>query len=165
MRTCGCFTVSNGAGNTRNQQPDNKTPFYCQSFRRYPHHRYYQLNSPSSQQQQPDFLTTATEYIFGEWPLLLQEHAYPPRKICVDQSAWLPHEIAAKNVESNPKNSNHPRTTVWPFADGTNPSVLMMERIQCSSARRGLENSPTLPHRARRHHGVHDQFAVHVEGR
>jgi len=92
-------------GISRAQQPSSE-PF-C-NFRRYPPHRYYKLDEAL------DFLVQ-DEYIYGEWPILL-EPSQPKRKFCVDQSEWLP------------ATPNQPR--VWPFADGTNPSILSLQRIR-----------------------------------
>lgn len=78
-------------------------------FRRYPPHRYYDLNNP----QQPDFLTTSTEYIHGTWPRILPDTT-PSVKLCVDQTSWRPQS---------------PSDTL-PFADGTNPSLLSVARLK-----------------------------------
>jgi hypothetical protein len=92
------------------------------ALRKYPPHRYYHLNSlPRS--QQPSFLTTETEYIYGEWPIVLplrapnasqrQRNEHGPFKVAVDQSSWLSHENDA-----------------LPFADGTNPSIISVDRLK-----------------------------------
>ncbi len=114
------------------QRAAQKGNEFCQ-LRNYPPHRYY-LHSQAIKSA-PSFLNTETEYIFGQWPILFQHStssslpkqlskgaAYssstlsilssPPRKLCVDQSEWNPHK------------------DVWPFADGTNPSILSIQRIQ-----------------------------------
>lgn len=85
----------------------------CQ-FRRYPPHRYYKLQ----EQAQPDFLvgdSSEVEYVYGKWPLLLHAHG-SQRKLCVDQTEWLPPPASSLNE--------------LPFADGTNPSILSVEHIQ-----------------------------------
>lgn len=94
----------------------------CQ-LRKYPPHRYYQLSK--FQQHTPDFLKD--DYIYGKWPILLpltgKSHAVTnegfvnPRvqKICVNQSEW------------------HTPTNVHPFADGTNPSIVKLERLKAST--------------------------------
>lgn len=80
------------------------------SFREYPLRRYYGRN----QESQPDFLKNA-EYIYGKAPILLPIHTSRLQKshgkLCVDQREWQP--------------TNEP-----PFADGTNPSILLLDRIQ-----------------------------------
>lgn len=86
----------------------NKNPF-C-AFRRYPPHRYYDLKEPL------DFLIN-DDYIYGEWPVQLNPSpSLPETKLCVDQSEWLP-------TSSNSQ-------VIWPFADGTNPSILSLQRIR-----------------------------------
>lgn len=79
---------------------------FC-NFRRYPPHRYYKL------EEALDFLVN-DEYIYGEWPIQLDPKT-PRLKFCVDQSEWLP-------TTTNQR--------VWPFADGTNPSILSLQRIR-----------------------------------
>lgn len=78
-------------------------------LRKYPPHRYYKLNN----KEQPSFLTTETEYIYGEWPIVLRDTKTTTTtfKLAVDQTAWREpsHEL--------------------PFADGTNPSILSMDRL------------------------------------
>jgi len=82
-------------------------------FRHYPSHRYYKLSA----QEQPEFLVGAgVEYIYGQWPMLLQAHQ-SQRKLCVDQSEWLPLP-----------------SSELPFADGTNPSILTVPHIQKAAA-------------------------------
>jgi hypothetical protein len=94
------------------------------TFRKYPPHRYYKLQD--KQELQPDFLIGASawsvDYIYGQWPLLLQashtgsdSSTSTQRKLCVDQSEWLP---SSKN-----------KSDELPFADGTNPSILSVEHI------------------------------------
>ena len=86
-------------------------------FRQYPPRRYYGLNKL----EQPDFLSKV-DYIYGEYPILLTPSEsnlldYKSQgKLCVDQSGWLPKE----------KND---RTKELPFADGTNPSILSLDRL------------------------------------
>jgi hypothetical protein len=93
------------------------------AFRRYPEHRYYRLHD-----QTPAFLRNA-DYIYGEWPALLPLHAQTmPHKLCVDQSAWLPPGSAAF-VGGGGTNAHRRTMARYPFADGTNPSILSMERI------------------------------------
>ena len=79
---------------------------FCK-FRPYPRHRYYELHDRSK-----DFLKTA-DYIYGEWPIVLPTQT-PPHKFCLDQSSWQ---------------SSQPQANVFPFADGTNPSILSLERV------------------------------------
>lgn len=81
-------------------------------LRRYPPHRYYDIGKNS---KVPDFLKG--EYIYGAWPVILETS--PPLKLCVDQSAWL---------------SN---TRTLPFADGTNPSILTIDRTEAHFAKFG----------------------------
>ena len=82
-------------------------------FRVYPPHRYYGLHNTD----QPNFLTDEAEYIYGQWPRVLglgnsnTVTATSPVKLCVNQTEW----------NTSP---------VLPFADGTNPSLLSMERIR-----------------------------------
>lgn len=76
------------------------------AFRKYPPHRYYRVDDHS-----PDFLRQNVEYIHGKWPVVLPVEE-PPTKLCVDQTAW------------------HDRPSELPFADGTNPSLLSVERIR-----------------------------------
>jgi hypothetical protein len=100
------------------RQPNSEMQF-CR-FRRYPLHRYYKIDVPKD--QQPDFLVApSVEYIYGQWPKLLHLSDDPERqsKLCVDQTEWL-------SLPSE-KTSNTPQA--WPFADGTNPSVLLFQRI------------------------------------
>mmetsp|Transcript_11149 Transcript_11149/g.17216 ORF Transcript_11149/g.17216 Transcript_11149/m.17216 type:complete len:512 (+) Transcript_11149:168-1703(+) len=93
---------------TLHEQTDNsdkKIPKHetC-NFRKYSSRRYYGLPAKN----QPNFLQNV-EYIYGEYPFLLAQEK--PTKLCVDQSEWL------KNHES------------LPFADGTNPSILHLDRM------------------------------------
>jgi hypothetical protein len=74
------------------------------AFRVYPKRRYYGLQEAT----QPDFLANA-EYIYGQLPSLLQQDT--PRKLCVNQTEW------------------HSSNDRLPFADGTNPSILALERV------------------------------------
>ena len=93
-------------------------------FREYPPTRYYGLD----QKVQPKFLRDA-DYIYGKKPILLQLQQntgsttnYEDRndssssqyngKFCVDQSEWQP---------------SHDEP---PFADGTNPSILLLDRMK-----------------------------------
>ena len=71
-------------------------------LRHYPPHRYYRLD------QKPDFLLK-DQYIYGEWPISLD---IAPTKLCVDQSEW-----------------HSPSEDQLPFADGTNPSLLRVDRL------------------------------------
>jgi hypothetical protein len=89
------------------------------AFRSYPPHRYYRLYDKT-----PDFLRRA-EYIYGEWPALLPSTA-APRKLCVDQASWLPPGSVAS------LGHGQKRMARYPFADGTNPSLLSMERIRAA---------------------------------
>ena len=97
---------------------------FCQ-FRRYPLHRYYKLSK--YEESPPEFLaSTEVEYIYGLWPTILEQdqHFLPQqdvRKLCVNQTEWL------GQLPSSPAKLS---TTTWPFADGTNPSVLLMSRIE-----------------------------------
>ena len=86
----------------------------CQ-FRKYPPHRYYKLQEP----EPPAFLTQ-TDYIFGEYPILLpvgngEHEASKPSKMCVNQSEWLDPDTTNERL---------------PFADGTNPSILRVDRLK-----------------------------------
>jgi hypothetical protein len=80
-------------------------------FREYPNRRYYGWNRPT----QPDFLKDA-EYIYGESPIMLQiNDSNLPKshgKLCVDQTEWQP-------TDDGP-----------PFADGTNPSLILLDRMK-----------------------------------
>lgn len=117
---------------SRKTTTTNMNPF-CQ-FRRYPLHRYYKL-STSTLSEQPDFLSSSSpevEYIYGLWPTLLEQdkHFVPKQdvqKLCVNQTEWLgpPPPTTTKTGTGRGKKAN-----TWPFADGTNPSVLLMHRIQ-----------------------------------
>ena len=87
------------------------------SFRKYPPHRFYQLHQP--RHEGPDFLNNKAEYIYGQWPTLLKTHSPTmAQKLCVDQSSWLPNTTTTTTAWT------------WPFADGTNPSLLSMQRYQ-----------------------------------
>jgi hypothetical protein len=91
-------------------------------FRNYPPHRYYQLDQP--RKQRPPFLDDGganVEYIYGEWPTLLRPKSLPT-KLCVNQSDWLTTTTTMTT------------TSTWPFADGTNPSILHMNRIKLKAA-------------------------------
>jgi hypothetical protein len=130
---------------------------FCR-FRRYAHHRYYHLQRSSpppppaaatassslTDHPQPDFLTRA-EYIHGDWPILLQEHEAPV-KLCVNQSAWFhpPRTTTSTTAVITTTTTNTapdkpaPATTttttvVWPFADGTNPSLLHLSRLRAQA--------------------------------
>ena len=118
---------------SRKTTTTNMNPF-CQ-FRRYPLHRYYKLSTS----KQPDFLTSSSdvEYIYGLWPTLLKQdkHFVPKQdvqKLCVNQTEWLgPLPTTTTGIEKRGgKSSSNTVNTPWPFADGTNPSVLLMSRIQ-----------------------------------
>jgi hypothetical protein len=85
------------------------------SVRKYAPHRYYQLQLTTD--QQPDFLTTLTEYIYGEWPIVLPIQKGPV-KLPVDQSEWW---------------SSSKEQQLLPFADGTNPSILSLARISTTA--------------------------------
>lgn len=78
------------------------------SFRPYPSHRYYGLDRGDV----PPFLAAPTPYVWGSWPIVLSDAE--PTKLCMDQSAWQPHD-----TDTVPR---------WPFADGTNPSLLHVSR-------------------------------------
>lgn len=78
------------------------------SFRHYPPRRYYGLTGAD----QPDFLSQA-EYIYGELPSLLST-SFQMEKLCVNQADWLTKEDDGR----------------LPFADGTNPSILHVERLK-----------------------------------
>jgi hypothetical protein len=96
------------------------------AFRSYPPHRYYRLYDTT-----PDFLRHA-EYIYGEWPALLPLLAKTtssavPHKLCVDQASWLPPGSIVSLGRNGQKRMAH-----YPFADGTNPSLLSMERIRAA---------------------------------
>ncbi|GAX22184.1 hypothetical protein FisN_19Lh244 [Fistulifera solaris] len=93
------------------------------ALRKYPPHRYYHLNS-IPKHQQPSFLTTETEYIYGEWPIVLplrarnanqrqKRNEHGPFKIAVDQTSWISREDVS-----------------LPFADGTNPSIISVDRLK-----------------------------------
>lgn len=144
-------TVRKG-GRGRNHQSqssssNNSNNPFC-SFRRYPMHRYYQLQQS---QKQPNFLTSAsTEYIYGLWPVLLQEHE-SPLKLCVDQKEWWNPPVLSETtmdaVQSQPKTKLNANRLVWPFADGTNPSILHMDRVQKQApavAHQLLQHYPTV---------------------
>lgn len=93
-------------------------------FRNYPPHRLYRLERSNDR---PFLEGDDIEYIYGEWPTLLRpDYSKHPTKLCVDQTEWLSRKLPQ-----------------WPFADGTNPSILHMDRIQ-SKAR-----------------GVYDQLKQH----
>ena len=81
------------------------------SFRHYPPRRYYGL----SDAEQPDFLAQA-DYIYGEMPMLLKPSS-KMEKLCVNQSEWL----------------DKMDTNRLPFADGTNPSILHIDRLKETS--------------------------------
>ena len=87
---------------------NNESP-QC-AFREYPPRRYYGWN----QSVHPDFLENA-EYIYGERPIMLTTNELRLQKghgkLCVDQSEWQP--------------ANEPN-----FADGTNPSLILLERMK-----------------------------------
>jgi hypothetical protein len=96
------------------------------SFRHYPPRRYYKL--PDSLNDQPDFLTGSdVDYIYGQWPLLLQAHS-SQRKLCVDQSEWIPTGTTTDGIVTNSQSNSN--SNELPFADGTNPSILTVEHIQ-----------------------------------
>lgn len=95
----------------------------CCTFRKYPPHRYYKLQE--KKELQPGFLTgPSVDYIYGQWPLLLSAShgdSSSQRKLCVDQSEWLPSSSSSSNSKS--------KSNELPFADGTNPSILSVEHI------------------------------------
>jgi hypothetical protein len=104
-------------------------------LRNYPPHRYYHLNLPKN--QQPSFLTTETEYIYGEWPIVLplrardasqrQRNEHGPFKVAVDQTSWLSRDDFDAAV------TNRDDTIIigsLPFADGTNPSIISVDRLK-----------------------------------
>jgi hypothetical protein len=82
------------------------------SFRHYPDRRYYGLPNAD----QPEFLSHA-EYIYGEPPIVLQETNLR-QKLCVNQTEWLDGEKDANKL---------------PFADGTNPSILHIDRLKTTA--------------------------------
>lgn len=88
------------------------------TFRDYPKRRYYGLQEAT----QPDFLKDA-EYVHGQLPSLLTTMS-TPRKLCVNQTEW------------------HSSNQRLPFADGTNPSILALERVSFPS--RGAKYLATL---------------------
>jgi len=112
------LSLVNRRGESSRKKVTSSSPF-C-AFRRYPEHRYYKLNDPS----RPDFLVS-TEYIYGKLPILLKTDLHnPPTKLCVDQQQWLPETVTSSAA-------NYPQQQLtWPFADGTNPSVLTMDRVK-----------------------------------
>jgi len=87
-------------------------------FRQYPPRRYYGLQKI----EQPDFLASV-EYIYGEYPIIVKPSMSHPEfpdyhsqgKLCVDQNEWLV-----------------PKGKELPFADGTNPSILSLDRLKKS---------------------------------
>ncbi|GKY96219.1 hypothetical protein MPSEU_000581800 [Mayamaea pseudoterrestris] len=88
-------------------------------LREYPSHRYYHWSRElSDKSKHPSFLTDS-EYIYGEWPKIL-DMISPPQKLCVDQSDWLPKDASSSRVST---------VNTLPFADGTNPSIVSMQRL------------------------------------
>eukprot|EP00523_Entomoneis_sp_CCMP467_P021364 CAMPEP_0168840902 /NCGR_PEP_ID=MMETSP0727-20121128/6905_1 /TAXON_ID=265536 /ORGANISM="Amphiprora sp., Strain CCMP467" /LENGTH=766 /DNA_ID=CAMNT_0008894417 /DNA_START=377 /DNA_END=2677 /DNA_ORIENTATION=+ len=94
------------------------------TFRTYPNHRLYHRHGP-----QPDFLLQS-EYIYGQWPSLLRPlilvdgdntEATRAQKLCVDQSSWR---------KEPPPQNNQTHVRSLPFADGTNPSIVSVERYR-----------------------------------
>jgi hypothetical protein len=81
---------------------------HCE-FRFYPDRRYYGL----SNSEKPDFLLH-TEYIFGEPPTLLSDIRNSKHKLCSNQTEWLDQDDEGR----------------MPFADGTNPSILHIDRVR-----------------------------------
>jgi hypothetical protein len=88
---------------------DNQNNSLACLFREYPKRRYYGLDGDS----QPDFLQNA-EYIHGKLPVMLQVDTSTQTKLCVNQTQWK--DAPTKNGK-------------LPFADGTNPSLLRLERL------------------------------------
>jgi hypothetical protein len=86
-------------------------------FREYPPRRYFGL----SQTPRLDFLQNAS-FIYGEYPIILESRY--GGKICVNQTAWY-----------------HPSDERLPFADGTNPSILRIDRLPASSLTESLQTS------------------------
>jgi hypothetical protein len=100
----------------RKPRTNEKERSIC-DLRNYPPHRYYKLDDRGSAAaaaaaKRPFLESDNVEYIFGEWPTLLHPKTLPT-KVCVDQSDWLTRKLPH-----------------WPFADGTNPSILHMDRIK-----------------------------------
>jgi hypothetical protein len=96
-----------------------EAPINVCRLRTYPPHRYYDVRTPLA--QQPAFLTHDTTYIYGAWPHVLGSITDTgPTKICVDQSAWRSSPTATT-------------TTTYPFADGTNPSIVSVARLRALS--------------------------------
>jgi hypothetical protein len=129
---------------------------FC-TFRRYPRHRYYKLYT-----DMPDFLVSDdVEYIYGIYPTLLEpkmkrftltsKKSYTIRKLCVNQSEWwnypsgvsasssssLPSQPQAQQQQQQQQQQGSPplttTTVTWPFADGTNPSIILMQRLQAQA--------------------------------
>jgi hypothetical protein len=108
----------------------------ARTLRKYPPHRYYKLNLP--RKDQPDVLTHDTDYIYGEWPTVLKARVknrpQVPHKLAVDPIEWLPlnETISEKELLEFQKHP-HAAGLVFgplPFADGTNPSILTVHRLQ-----------------------------------
>ena len=99
------------------------------TFRSYPASRLYGLSS-QQQQQQPDFLVSAS-YIRGEWPIILNpmEHdddqrQTPPSKVCINTSSWEQQTTNRNGTETETATTNtHSRL---PFTDGQNPSIVSL---------------------------------------
>eukprot|EP00977_Amphora_coffeiformis_P019487 scaffold7295_cov167-Amphora_coffeaeformis.AAC.9 len=100
-------------GNTINNNALPKEDDDTCAFRQYPPHRYYEINAGT----QPDFLTSTTEYIYGRWPQILPQTT-DPAKLCIDQTEWTTDGGGGST------------TFIWPFADGTNPSLLSVDRLR-----------------------------------
>ena len=107
--------------------PQEPPPEQC-SFRRYSPRRYYGLPQQQTSTGDggapdvssiPSFLRDV-EYIYGEAPVLL-EPAMPATKLCVNQTSWLTKEETTQPTGT---------FKVLPFADGTNPSLLSLDRLQ-----------------------------------
>jgi hypothetical protein len=114
---------------------------FC-AFRRYPIHRHYQLLSP----MRPDFLASNdVKYIYGLWPKLLADsnksstgtstvrNYYNPVKICVNQSEPKATQLGATKhtgITISTSTSATKEPLIWPFMDGSNPSILLLQRVQ-----------------------------------
>lgn len=85
-------------------------------FRNYPPRRYYGLDTSP----RLDFLQH-TDYIYGQWPVRLETSA-DTAKLCVNQSEW--------------QDASSSEASRLPFADGTNPSILRIERLPMGNALR-----------------------------
>jgi hypothetical protein len=107
-------------------QPAREAPIDVCRLRTYPPHRYYDVRTPLA--EQPAFLTHATTYIYGAWPHVLGTGTASgtgrSTKICVDQSEWRPAPTDTTATTT---------TATYPFADGTNPSIVSVARLRALS--------------------------------